>query len=57
VFLNTEDGKSDSSPKKSSMEVVDHSDEGPYVGSGIEVLFDVDGNQYWYGGKIISKEK
>jgi hypothetical protein len=44
--------------KKVSMEVAaDHSDEGPYVGARIEVLFDVDGKQDWYGGKITSKEK
>jgi len=29
----------------------------PYVGARIEVLFDVDGQQDWYGGKIIRKDK
>jgi hypothetical protein len=29
----------------------------PYVGARIEVLFDVDGQQDWYGGKIVKKEK
>ena len=29
----------------------------PYVGARIEVLFEVDGKQDWYGGKIIKKEK
>jgi len=28
-----------------------------YVGARIEVLFDVDGQQDWYGGKILRKEK
>ena len=43
--------------QEASMEVADHSGEGPYVGARIEVLFDVDGKQDWYGGKITSKEK
>jgi hypothetical protein len=29
----------------------------PYVGARIEVLFDVDGTQEWYGGKILRKDK
>jgi len=35
----------------------DAPDQEPYVGARIEVLFDVDGETDWYGGKITRKEK
>jgi hypothetical protein len=39
------------------IEVSDHSGGGPYVGARVQVLFDVDGMQEWYGGLIASEKE
>ncbi len=51
-------GKGSASTKETSRAVgADAPEQEPYVGARIEVLFDVDGQTDWYGGKITRKEK